>query len=81
MKLKINSDGFKFTFYMPLFLLKSRWLIKMIKKKSNSDFDIDQFKQVLPKIISELRKFKRANKNFILLDVLSSDNDHVTIKL
>ncbi|MFA5542985.1 MAG: hypothetical protein WC008_04940 [Bacilli bacterium] len=81
MKLKIRAEGVKLNLYIPFFILNNKWIIKKITKKSTKDIDFDQLKIVLPKMIKELKKFKKDNKGFVILDVVSSDNEHVVLKL
>lgn len=81
MKIRVRSEDAKFTFWVPLFLLKSKWLIKKISRSKNSNIDIKKLEELLPLMIKELKKFKKHHKDFTLLNVESSDNEHVIIKL
>lgn len=82
MRIKVRGGGYRFTIPVPLFVIKFKWVRRLIKKNTQNkgvDFiDIDKF---IPMMYKELKNFKKHNKRFVLVDVQSSDGDKVKIIL
>ena len=80
MKLHVkNSEGFGLKLWLPTALLKSKFIIKSIKK--HSEADIDELLNSLPLIYNALKEHIKKNGHFVLVDVESSDGDRVFIRL
>ena len=75
MKLKIrSSEGYKFTFYLPISFLKSKFILRFISKEED-----DNIKQIMPIIIKLLKKHKKDHGKFVFMEIESIDNDHIEI--
>ena len=80
MKIKIKSnDGFRLNLWLPTSFLKSNFIFKMIFKKSN--VAIDNHKKTIKLAYKTLKKYKKENGHFTLLDVVSADGDIVKIRI
>lgn len=80
MRIKIKSDGKKFVILLPNFLLNPSLVWQIIKKKIDNASRA-YIRKILPKACKELRRLKRRDKHFVLVDVVSSDGDIVKITL
>lgn len=80
MKIKVKSDGRKFVILIPNFLLSPSLVWKIIKNKIDEGSRA-YIRQMLPKACKELRRLKRRDKHFVLVDVASADGDIVKITL
>ncbi|NCA97176.1 MAG: hypothetical protein EOM77_03230 [Bacteroidia bacterium] len=80
MRIKIKSDGRKFVILLPNFLLRPSILWSFIKDKIDKDSQA-YIRKMLPKACKELRRLKRRDKHFVLVDVTSADGDIVKITL
>jgi len=80
MRIKIKSDGKKFVILLPNFLLNPSLVWQIIKKKIDNESRA-YIRKILPKACKELRRLKRRDKHFVLVDVVSSDGDIVKITL
>ncbi len=92
-------DGPKISIPVPLVLLKSRWIWRMIGKYSGGNTAVSQYaemesgtEQSLPvktdpmqfypvarEAYSELTRFIRVHGHFTLVEVISSEGDHIKI--
>ena len=80
MKLYIKeSKGYGLKLWAPTTLLKSKFLIRNIKKHGATD--IEPLMDLLPIIYKELKEYIKQNGHFVLLDTKSSDGDEVVIKV
>lgn len=80
MKLHIkDSKGFGFKLWLPTSLLKSKFIIKNIKKYGGAD--IEPLINSLPTINKVLKEYIKKNGHFVLVDIKSSDGDKVFIKI
>lgn len=81
MRIKIKSDPKKrgFTIPVPLWLLKFRFVTKLITKngKLGKDLSADEVHQFIVLICKELKKHKKL----VLLDVTSVDGTQVKITI
>lgn len=80
MRIKIKSDEKKFVILLPNFLLNPSLVWQIIKKKIDNESRA-YIRKILPKACKELRRLKRRDKHFVLVDVVSSDGDIVKITL
>ena len=81
MKIHIkDSDGFGFKLWLPTSLLKSKFIIKSIKKYGRID-DNEAFMNSLPIIHKSLKEYIKKNGHFVLFDIESSDGDKISIKV
>lgn len=80
MKLHIKgSDKFGFKIWLPTSLLKSKFVIKNIKKHSGTN--IEPFINSLPIIYRALKQYIKKNGHFVLVDIESSDGYKIFIKV
>ena len=78
MKIKINvkEKHLNFTFFLPLAFMKSKLVYKHIFKGNNINIE----KSTIDEIYKCLKKCKKENKNFKLVEVIN-DECKVLIKL
>lgn len=80
MKIHIKSnDGYGIKLWLPTSLLKSKFILKNIKKYGG--IDIDPLMNLLPKINKTLKTYIKKHGHFTLVDVRSSEGDKVIIKV
>ena len=80
MKIHIKSnDGYGIKLWLPTSLLKSKFILKNIKKYGG--IDIEPLMNLLPKINKTLKRYIKKHGHFTLVDVRSSDGDKVIIKV
>ena len=80
MKIHIKSnDGYGIKLWLPTSLLKSKFILKNIKKYGR--IDIEPLMNLLPKINKNLKTYIKKYGHFTLVDVRSSDGDKVIIKV
>ena len=80
MKIHIKSnDGYGIKLWLPTSLLKSKFILKNIKKYGG--IDIEPLMNLLPKINKNLKTYIKKYGHFTLVDVRSSDGDKVIIKV
>lgn len=80
MKIHIKSnDGYGIKLWLPTSSLKSKFILKNIKKYGG--IDIDPLMNLLPKIYKTLKTYIKKHGHFTLVDVRSSDGDKVIIKV
>ena len=80
MKIHIKSnDGYGIKLWLPTSLLKSKFILKNIKKYGG--IDIEPLINSLPKINKTLKTYIKKHGHFTLVDVRSSDGDKVIIKV
>ena len=80
MKIHIKSnDGYGIKLWLPTSSLKSKFILKNIKKYGR--IDIDPLMSLLPKIYKTLKTYIKKHGHFTLVDVRSSDGDKVIIKV
>ena len=80
MKIHIKSnDGYGIKLWLPTSLLKSKFILKNIKK--HSGIDIEPLMNLLPKINKTLKTYIKKHGHFTVVDVRSSNGDKVIIKV
>lgn len=80
MKIHIKSnDGYGIKLWLPTSLLKSKFILKNIKKYGG--IDIEPLMNLLPKINKTLKTYIKKYGHFTLVDVRSSDGDKVIISV
>ena len=80
MKIHIKSnDGYGIKLWLPTSLMKSKFILKNIKKYGG--IDIDPLMNLLPKINKTLKTYIKKHGHFTLVDVRSSEGDKVIIKV
>ena len=80
MKIHIKSnDGYGIKLWLPTSLMKSKFILKNIKKYGG--IDIEPLMNLLPKIYKTLKIYTKKHGHFTLVDVRSSDGDKVIIKV
>ena len=79
MKLYIKSDKFRLIMWLPTSVIKSKLLLKQIKKHAGKDNE--ELIDSIPLIYSALRTYVKEHGHFTLVDVKSSDGDKVVIKV
>ena len=80
MKIHIKSnDGYGIKLWLPTSSLKSKFILRIIKKYGG--IDIDPLMNLLPKIYKTLKTHIIKHGHFTLVDVRSSDGDKVIIKI
>jgi hypothetical protein len=80
MKIHIKSnDGYGIKLWIPTSLLKSKFILKNIKKYGG--IDIEPLMILLPKINKTLKAYIKKHGHFTLIDVRSSDGDKVIVKV
>ena len=80
MKIHIKSnDGYGIKLWLPTSLLKSKFILKNIKKYGR--IDIEPLMNLLPKINKNLKTYIKKYGHFTLVDVRSSDGDKVIVKV
>ena len=82
MKIHIQeNEGFKIRLWFPTSILKSKFIIKLIKKYSKNSIDIQPVLNLLPLIHKGLKTYIKKNGHFILVDVNSQEGYKVQIKI
>ena len=80
MKIHIkDSEGLGFKLWLPTSLLKSKFIINKLKKYGG--IDIEPLINSLPIIYTALKEYIMKNGHFIFVDIESSDEDKVFIKV
>ena len=80
MKIHIKSnDGYGIKLWLPTSLLKSKFILKNIKKYGG--IDVEPLMNLLPKINKTLKTYIKKYGHFTLVDVRSSDGDKVIISV
>lgn len=81
MRLRIeDSEGVVFILWLPASLLKSKFIIKSIKKYGRID-DNEPFINSLQIIHKSLKEYIKKNGHFVLFYIESSDGDKISIKV
>lgn len=71
-----------FSINLPLALLKSKFIVKFIAKKSNGvHMDIKELSKKIPTLYKEIRKYIKHHGHFNLVELKSSNGDEIIIKL
>ena len=83
MKLKIKFNNFKLILIVPLSFLKSKFVLKRIGKFNKNTESYKNFIKIVPQLIKEIKKFKKKNKNFNLIEIYSpsENNKKLTITI
>ena len=80
MKIHIKSnDGYGIKLWLPTSLMKSKFILKNIKKYGG--IDIEPLINSLPIIYTALKEYIMKNGHFIFVDIESSDGNKVFIKI
>ena len=80
MKIHIKSnDCYGIKLWLPTSLLKSKFILKNIKKYGG--IDVEPLMNLLPKINKTLKTYIKKYGHFTLVDVRSSDGDKVIISV
>ena len=80
MKLHIKErESFEIKLWLPTSLLKSKLIIRCIKKHAGKD--VQAFITALPILYKELKKYIKKNGHFVLVDVEGSDGYKVFIRV
>ena len=80
MKIHIKSnDGYRIKLWLPTSLIKSRFILKNIKK--HGGIDIEPLINSSPIIYTALKEYIMKNGHFIFVDIESSDGEEVIIKV
>ena len=78
MWIKINTqDGPHFSIPIPLFLAGTRPVINMITRINGPE--AAWYAPMAGDIVRELRRYVRKNGHFTLVEVISSEGDHIKI--
>ena len=78
-KLKPSEGKFSFRLWLPTSMLKSKFIKNQIVKYCKG-VSID-FTTLMPKMYKSLKSYIRHNGHFVLVDVVSSEGDKITIKV
>lgn len=79
MKIKVIDEDFKITLHLPLALIKSRWLIRLLMKKVKVDNRLGISEGDVAKIMRSCYKTLKANKGLSLADIVSASGEVVKI--
>lgn len=78
MWIKVNTqDGPHFSIPIPLFLAGTRPVINMLTKINGPE--ATWYAPMAGEIVRELRRYVRKNGHFTLVEVISSEGDHIKI--
>ena len=77
MKIHIKNNKSEFKFWLPTSFLKSKYLLKKIKK--DSTVDLEALMNSLPIIYKSLKYYIKKNGHFVLIDIESSDGTTIFI--
>ncbi len=78
MWIKVNAKGGPhFTIPVPLFLAGTRPVINMLTRINGSE--ATWYAPMAGEIVSELRRYVRKHGHFTLVEVISSEGDHIKI--
>lgn len=69
MKIKVNAQNHRFSLWFPLSAIKWRFIWKNIDQE-NKEID---YRKMTSKVYKELKKWKKENGSFTLVDVESKD--------
>lgn len=82
MWIKIDAEGSRFSFPVPIGLLINGFTLKLIKRwVPKYDFEIPITQEQLVTILSELKKAKKTFPKLTLVDVKTGDGQRVLITL
>ena len=79
MKIIISDKGKKIRIAFPTMLINAPTL-RFILRKGKIDID-DKLNVVLPKLCRAIRHFHRHNRRFVLIEVITKENEHIKITL
>lgn len=79
MKIIVKSKEDNVRVWIPTALINARTL-RFILRKAEVKSD-EQFNHVLPKLCRALKKFRRHNKRFVLVEVITKEKEHIKITL
>lgn len=79
MKIIVKSEEDNVRLWIPTALINSRTL-RFILRKAEVKSD-EKFYVVLPKLCRALKKFRRHNKRFVLVEVITKEKEHIKITL
>ena len=74
-----SSDGHKIKLWLPISLLKSKFILNNIKKYGRTD--IEPLMESLPIIYKTLKTYIKKHGHFTLVDISSSNGEKVIIKV
>ena len=78
MWIKVNvKGGPHFTIPIPLFLAGTKPVINMLSRINGPEFA--KYAPMAGEIVSELRRYVRKQGHFTLVEVISSEGDHIKI--
>jgi len=80
MRIKIRSADQRLALAFPTCLLNAWFLHLVLKDKISADEE-DAIDEILPMVRKELKRLKKRDRHFVLVDVVSSDGDRVKITL
>ena len=82
MKIHIQeNEGFKIRLWFPTSIIKSKFIVKTIRKYSKNSIDIEPVLTLLPTIHKSIKTYIKKNGHFILVDVDSQEGYKVQIKI
>ncbi|MCL2521568.1 MAG: hypothetical protein FWE36_01760 [Erysipelotrichales bacterium] len=79
MKLRIITKRYRFTFWLPIWLLKRKFIWKRLL--SNMPNTQVNYKTLVKPMYKAIKNYKKVHKQLILLDVQTSDGFVVQITL
>ena len=71
----------KMVFHLPLFLIKAKFVSKMICKYTQLDEEIYNLQQKIKSCYKQLKHFIRINGHFNIVEVYDNDGDIVIIRV
>lgn len=80
MKLYIIRPRLKLYFWLPVFLLRWKWLWKKIISQNNSKEE-QEIQEFLPFVLKGIKLYKKRYGHFYLLDVETKDGTKIKIRV
>ncbi len=79
MKVIVRSAEDNRRIWIPNLLINAK-ILRFILREAKVDID-EKLYQVLPKLCNEIKRFRRHHKRFVLVDVITSEKEHIKITL
>lgn len=79
MKICIHELGKRFNIVLPTVFINAPTL-RFILRKTEVEID-DKFNAILPKLCKAVRRFHAHHRRFVLIEIISKDNEHIKITL
>lgn len=81
MKIKIKARKLFLFLWIPEFIIGERISNSLFKIIFKDEQGYQEIKEHIPYLLKEFKKFARKNRGFVLVDIISKDNEKIKIIL